>query len=235
MKALRFDIYGKFAHFKNPENNSYIEVTYEHITKPHLLGILGAIIGLNGRQQHRKIGYIEYWEKLKGCKISIVPHQARWKKHIDITTNTTGYANRDGDNQLLRRQYLNNPRWTIYVAQGDVKDEIWDRLIQNIIKGESVYPIFLGQTGNYANIENVKLIHLDRIELQDVEYCNSLFVYNNEKVMHEINGIFSKMMLPIGLDEKGLYIKRWICLTDCYVEFENNNFYKFKDNILSFL
>ena len=65
MEAIKFNLSGKLAHFKNPENNYYIEFTYGNIHKPALLGLLGAMIGLRGRKQAKNLGYIEYYKKLK--------------------------------------------------------------------------------------------------------------------------------------------------------------------------
>ena len=48
MKAIKFNLSGKFAHFKKPDVNSYAYFTYSHIHKVALLGILGAILGLKG-------------------------------------------------------------------------------------------------------------------------------------------------------------------------------------------
>lgn len=247
MKALMFDIGGKLAHFKNPENNYSIEVTYEQITKPHLLGILGAIVGLNGRQRHKDLGYIEYYEKLKGAMVSIVPHKAKWQKHIDNTTNTTGFANKDsykkdgkpctfGTTQTLTRQYLNNPKWTIYIIQANVSDDIWNTLTQNLLNGESEYPIYLGQTGCYANITNVKTIDVHDVKIEDIECCDSLFEYSKADIEIENGSLLSKLMLPVNLNEKGLYIKKWICFTDNFVEFKSlDNIKGFNEKILYFM
>lgn len=240
MKALKFDIGGKYAFFKNPENNKSIEVTYEHITKPHLLGILGCIVGLKGRQHHRKLGYIEYYEEFKGAMVSIVPHQPQFRKHIDDTTNTTGFTNKSSDKKsgatlTLRRQYLNNPMWTIYIQQGNVKDQLWNRLCNNVLKGLSVYPVYLGQTGCFAEINNTEIINLEDIELEDIEYCSSLFEYKLADIEIEKGGYLSKLMLPIGLNEKGLYIKQWLGFTDNFIEFSEGNFKKYAHSILNFI
>jgi CRISPR-associated protein Cas5h len=48
MKALSFNLSGNFAHFKKPDVNSYAYFTYSHIHKVALLGIIGAILGLEG-------------------------------------------------------------------------------------------------------------------------------------------------------------------------------------------
>ncbi len=78
MKAISFEISGKTAIFKKPDVNSYAYFTYNNIHKPALLGILGAIIGLDGytklydenrKAKEEKLGYNDgfpdYYEKLK--------------------------------------------------------------------------------------------------------------------------------------------------------------------------
>lgn len=108
MEALKFELFGKVAHFKNPESNIKIELSYENIPKTVIMGVLGALIGLRGRQHFKKLGYIEYWEELRDLKVSIIPGKPKWRKHIDNLNNSTGFGN-DGDMQNLNRQILKLP------------------------------------------------------------------------------------------------------------------------------
>ena len=46
MKAVSFNLSGKFAHFKKPDVNSNVYFTYSHIHKVALLRVFGAILRL---------------------------------------------------------------------------------------------------------------------------------------------------------------------------------------------
>lgn len=112
MKAISFEISGKTAIFKKPDVNSYAYFTYNNIHKPALLGILGAIIGLDGYtklyDENRKAkeeksgyndGFPDYYEKLKDLKVSIIPmtdkepNTGYFSKKIQTFNNSVGYAN----------------------------------------------------------------------------------------------------------------------------------------------
>lgn len=75
LKVLRFQLAGRTAFFKKPEVNTYGYFTYGMIHKVALLGIFGAILGYGGyTKQHRdKTDYPEFYEKLSGLKIAILP------------------------------------------------------------------------------------------------------------------------------------------------------------------
>ena len=77
MKAIKFNLSGKFAHFKKPDVNSYAYFTYSHIHKIAVLGILGSILGLKGYNQFepKEMKYPEFYEKLKDFKISKLYNQ----------------------------------------------------------------------------------------------------------------------------------------------------------------
>ena len=243
MKVLKFDIGGQNAFFKNPELNIALEVTYEHIPKTIILGILGAIIGLKGRMQERELGYIEWWEELKDVKVAIVPFQPKFRKFIDKSTNATGFANKDGMNQIITRQYLENPKWTIFIQSQNIKKELWNKLVSNIKNYTSEYPIYLGQTSHRAIIENVELIDIDIIDsYEEIEHCESILKYSdiyeveNEKYDEAKDRIFKRIdYMPIALNELSMYKIEKFVLTNCYISVNNGIFYRYKDSIISFI
>ena len=75
MEALRFTLSGKDAFFKKPEVNTYNYFTFGQIHKVVLLGMFGAILGYGGytKQYRDKTDYPEFYEKLSGLKIAILP------------------------------------------------------------------------------------------------------------------------------------------------------------------
>ncbi len=47
-KLISFDLQGDFGFFRKPDVNDGIQLGYNLIHKPSVLGLLGAIIGLQG-------------------------------------------------------------------------------------------------------------------------------------------------------------------------------------------
>ena len=110
MEILRFTLSGKSACFRKPEMNSYCYFTYGNIHKVALLGMFGAILGYGGYTQmqdfsrRKKKGgltesYPEFYERLEGLKLSILPDKGHKKgfipKKIQTFNNSVGYASRE--------------------------------------------------------------------------------------------------------------------------------------------
>lgn len=166
METLRFVLKGKTAFFKVPEVNTYYYFTYGNIHKPALLGLMGAILGYKGYgQEYEK--YPEYYEKLKDLKISIVPEKrdGHFIKKIQNFNNSVGYASREqGGNLIIREQWLEEPKWTIYVQ---LDSDESGKLANMILNKKCVYMPYLGKNDHIATIENECVISLD--EVVDIE------------------------------------------------------------------
>ncbi len=234
MECLKFNLNGRMAHFKNPENNIYIEFTFNNIHKPGLLGILGAVLGLDGRNQKEKNGCIEYFEKLKDIKVSIVP-QNLFEKFVDEINNSTGFAN-DGMVQQIRREYIKNPSWDIYLIKNNIDNKIWEELKENILNGISVYPLGLGGKKNSAKIINAELINIENAKLSNSMSIDSLILSDDvlcvgSKLGNKFDFRFKlEEYLPVSLNEIGLYEKSKILFTGNKVELKNNNNVYLTDN-----
>lgn len=244
MEALKFDLHGKVAHFKNPEYNLKVEISYDNIPKTVIIGILGSILGLRGRESARNLGYIEYWEVLKNTKIAIVPSKARWRKHIDELTNSTGFGNA-GENQIVRRQMLENVKWTIYILRDSLDDDKWTTLTNMLINRKSSYPIFLGKTECKARVGNVEVVTLDDIEKDDVEYCDSILLNSNVEEIenekceeHSLSSdelFLRKDYYPVEINEKGLYSIDKFTFTNSYISVKGGTYYKDNNLILNII
>jgi CRISPR-associated protein Cas5h len=246
MKSIKFDFYGRFAHFKNPENNIKIELSYENIPKTVLLGQLGAILGLRGKQQEKELGYLEFWEVLKNIKVAIVPHSHKWNKHIESFNNSTGFANtvnKVPSNQILRRQVLENVRWTIFILKDGIEEKYFNELYKMLSARKSKFPLYLGKNEFKARLGEVELVDLEKIDIQKVEKCDSLvlakFVESIEKEECEEHFIKDELFsrkdyTPIGYNKIGLYQLEKIIFTNSYLKISNGEFYENEDMILNF-
>jgi CRISPR-associated protein Cas5h len=192
MKALSFEISGKTAIFKKPDVNSYAYFTYNNIHKPVLLGILGAIIGLDGytklHDENRglkegKLGYNDgfpdYYEKLRDLKISIIPmtdkepNTGYFSKKIQTFNNSVGYASFElGGNLIVREQWLENPKWKIIILENETKE--YKKIKEYLLNKKAVYIPYLGKNDHFANIDFVKEINLEISK--DFKKIDSLFI-----------------------------------------------------------
>lgn len=177
METLKFNLSSNGAVFKKPHINT-VNLTYSHIHKIALLGLLGAIIGLKGHNLKEKEDvFPEFYEELKGLKISILPQAPFIPKTLKDITDTSGFSNKKAT-FVIQEQVLLNPKWTIYIQQGDVSDELYEKLKDMLLKNWAVYIPYLGRNHYQANIDNVEIINLELADLDEISSIDSLI---NEK------------------------------------------------------
>jgi CRISPR-associated protein Cas5h len=144
MKLISFDITADFAFFRKPDTNATINLSYNIIHRPVVLGILGAIIGLEGYGEKSKLP--QYYEKLRDVKVGIEPLSHEKGNYIKTNikySNTVGYANK-GTNFLTEELTLVNPMYRIYLLLNS--DDIYqNRLIHSIRNGCAEFIPYLGK------------------------------------------------------------------------------------------
>ena len=253
MKALSFEISGKTAIFKKPDVNSYAYFTYNNIHKPVLLGILGAIIGLDGYTKlydenrglkEGKLGYNDgfpdYYEKLKDLKISIIPlvKNGYFSKKIQTFNNSVGYASQElGGNLIVREQWLENPKWQIIILENDTEE--YKKIKEYLLNKKAVYIPYLGKNDHFANIDFVKEIGLsDNLYLDEGLYIDSLFIKNGKIDGYEKEGelpfIFQEVS-PISLQKDfHFYEYETLCFTNCELDEKPENCFSFENKNYAF-
>lgn len=253
MKALSFEISGKTAIFKKPDVNSYAYFTYNNIHKPALLGILGAIIGLDGYTKlydenrglkEGKLGYNDgfpdYYEKLKDLKISIIPlaKNGYFSKKIQTFNNSVGYASQEqGGNLIVREQWLENPKWQIIILENETEE--YKRIKEYLLNKKAVYIPYLGKNDHFANIDFVKEIGLsDNLYLDEGLYIDSLFIKNGKIDGYEKEGelpfIFQEVS-PISLQKDfHFYEYETLCFTNCELDEKPENCFSFENKNYAF-
>lgn len=235
-ETIKFELSGKTAFFRNPEVNKNCYFTYEQIHKIAVLGILGAIIGLNGYSaQDNNEDYPEFYEKLRNFKISIVPKTERgyFSKKIQKYNNSTGLASSErGGNLVETEQWLQDVKWDIYILKNETPE--YNKIKEYLLNSKCEYIPYLGRTDHYANIKNVKVLDM---ELSKTPECiNSLFIYLKEYMKFgadytpynddDIPYIYCEY-LPIELDKDNMYKNALFYYTNSYIEFNKqyNNIY----------
>ena len=143
-KLISFDLRADFGFFKKPDYNNGILLSYNMIHKPALLGILGAIIGLNGYS--KKGEFPEYYQRLKDLPIGIEPlnhEKGNFQKTTVKYSNTVGYANDDG-NLLIEEMMLIKPAYRCYLLT-DADNEDHQKLYEYLKTGQAEYIPYLGK------------------------------------------------------------------------------------------
>lgn len=188
-RAISFKLSGKNACFRKPDVNEYVYFTYNNIHKPALLGLLGAIVGYGGytklhdsNKDHKKgsskynDGYMEYYEKLKNLKVSIVPlaKNGYFSKKIQTFNNSVGYASSEaGGNLVVREQWLESPAWQILIL--DDKSDEFIKIEEYLLSKKATFIPYLGKNDHPATISKVFNVELCE---PTGRYVDSLFIKN---------------------------------------------------------
>lgn len=182
-ETIKFELSSRMAIIKKPESNE----TYYTYNFPHkimLLGILGAIIGLNGYNYYALKKYLgqsveelpEFYSKLKSLKIGIIPNirNENFNKKIQIFNNSVGYASKEeGNNLVVKEQWLENPSWDIYILN-DESDE-YRKIKEYLINKKCEYIPYIGKNDHFANIRNIEI---KNAEIKSHNYIDSIFDEN---------------------------------------------------------
>ena len=149
MKLISIDLNSNFGFFKKPDINDSIYLTYNMIHKPALLGLLGAILGLEGHKSYGKLPqYYDKLQKERKLKIGIEPiGKGQTNGNFEKTTvkynNATGHVNKNdygGATLNILEQILIKPAYRIYLEL-DENEELFKKL-KNY---EAVFIPYLGK------------------------------------------------------------------------------------------
>lgn len=207
MKSLRFTLSGPLACFRQPDVNAKVYFTYNNIHKVALLGMLGAVIGLSGYRNEKLHGqversYPEFYEVLSPMLVSVIPNSKNgyFSKKQQYFNNSVGYASKEeGGNLQVREQWLENPNWTIYLAQNELDDAVWNKLCNYLMNGQCVYIPYLGRNDFPAQIDDVQTVELSVSRSQRI---NSLFLYGGD--LSTLNGSDPSQFLFVETAPTGL-------------------------------
>ena len=236
-KILKFNINGPFAFFKNPEVNTYHYFTFNNIHKVAIMGIFGAALGLKGYNQQGDSRYPEFYEKLKGLEVAIVPKSPVCPvKKVQTFNNSTMFfnkgADKEGANLIVKEEWIENPSWDIYVKLNN-KNALHQELLECFIERNFKYVPYLGKNDHFANIENVEVFDLGDIETvkEDSFELNSFYL-RGDFIEADSLSLFDegdisfkyKESLPFGLNEHtNHYWYKTVEYCSGNVEFINKN------------
>lgn len=144
-KIVSFDIKADFGFLKKPDTNEPVYLTFNILHKPALLGILGAILGLEGFQESEKLP--AYYKALQELKVGIKPLQdekGNFQKTVIRYNNSVGYANLDGGTLIVDEQTLIAPNYRCYLLL-DSENELHEQLRNRLNRRQAEYLPYLGK------------------------------------------------------------------------------------------
>jgi len=198
IKLVSIDFKAQFGFLKKPDTNEGIYFTYNIIHKPALLGILGAIVGLEGYYQAyvKNKSFPQYWEKFESIKIAIEPlnsDKGTYNKTIVKYNNSVGYANLDGGTLIITEQILIAPNFRIYIKL-NLENEIEKQLYENLKNDISEFIPYFGKNDfqlwweNFFETENFT----ENFKPTEKFIIDSIFVKTSSDTLKE--------NIPIGFD-----------------------------------
>lgn len=246
-KIISFDIKADFGFLKKPDINEGIYLTFNMLHKPALLGILGAILGLEGYKEKDKLP--AYYMQLKNIKVGINPlgaEKGNFPKTVIQYNNGVGYASQEaGGNLIIKEQVLIKPAFRCYLYLN--KDHPHYMPLANCLKNhQAQYLPYLGKNEFSLWWENYRECDFEEFGYDGYYKISSIFL-KSDKVIREMVqkrsvSPFAKVTnqpqffyfeeLPIGFDEILMqYKKKKFVLTNFSLskELKLDGLYKLKD------
>jgi CRISPR-associated protein Cas5h len=206
-RLISFELQADFGFFRKPDVNEGLQLSYNMLHKPALLGILGAIAGLKGYAQ--KGQWPEYYTRLKDVPVGIEPlkhERGNFTKTAITYTNTVGYANADG-NLIVQESTLRSPAYRVYVLL-DEADEVQARLLTRIKNQEAEYVPYLGKNEFTAWWENVVEYTWEKFNAATEFAVSSLFIRNYPVQSQRLKPRFSPVARSVVNQGKFAYFER---------------------------
>jgi len=215
--VISFDLKSDFGFFRKPDTNEGVQLSYNMLHKPALLGILGAILGLSGYQKKGK--WPEYYEKLKNLRVGISPlenwhERGNFKRTVLTYTNGVGYANADG-NLIVTENILIAAAYQVYLLLDD-ENSLHQQLKERIQAGESVFIPYFGKNEMFVWWEpsSVKSFFVEEFQPENSFQIDSLFMKSSPVARQQagqdlffLDNLGSSdflyfEQLPVGFDEQ---------------------------------
>lgn len=160
-KLISVDLKALMGFFKKPDINEGVKkqlyLTFNMLHKPALLGILGAVLGLEGYGNSGE--FPEYLKMLEKVPVGIEPlnsDEGHYSKILIQYNNTTGFASQETDGILVvAEQVLLKPSFRCYLLL-NLNDELQNRLDTMLQKEEAEYLPYMGKNDFHAWWENYR-------------------------------------------------------------------------------
>lgn len=183
MKTYSFEMESQFGFFQWNKTKGDKRITNLFISKTDVLGVLGAIVGLDGYSQEyfKEVNNIEkgntFYQALGGLRVSILPLSKPELFEDHLIHRRAHHINKKGS-LMVYNYSLINPKYKIYFQQGEVNDDVFDNLIMYLSKGWAEYIPYAGKNTYPIDINKFKEEKLTE-DVAEKHIINSLFLEEN--------------------------------------------------------
>lgn len=204
MKGALIEISGNWAHFKKPETNNN-PLTHDFITKTALIGMIGAVLGIERRSQMRQL-FPRFSNALRyGVQILSPIKKESWAFKLRYADRPFMQVN----TRPVQMEFLKNPRFKIALALYDESDhEIagkFDDFLGAVEASEARFTPVLGLHNCPANLHF--LMRGDFVQAEG-EFVTKGFVVLPEKKPedgHQKIGRVEQDTFRVGVDRVPTY------------------------------
>lgn len=198
-KLISIDLKGDFGFFRKPDANNTINLSYNMLHKPALLGILGAIVGLEGYKE--KGVFPEYYLKLKTLKIGVAPigdDNGNFQKTIIKYSNTVGYANK-GTTFLTEEATLIKPAYRVFILINS-ENELESNLLEHLKNGTAEYIPYFGKNEHFAwwEKESFREYEFEKISSIDSSFSVNTIFEKSDNLSSKTEDFFDLLTMDMS-------------------------------------
>jgi CRISPR-associated protein Cas5h len=198
MKAIKFRLSGDYAHFKVPYTNNN-PLTYSFITKTALMGLIGAVIGIERKDMKRLFPLL-----CDNLKYSVAVN-GEFKKE-SISTYSCNLANYSKGRQTKvprPMEYVKNPDWDIYVVLSGNNTEVekvFENFCYNLENDIYIWRPTFGIKQCICNIDEVEFFETNKCSgdfktktfvVNIKEFSDKQIIYNDNIPTHQNDDWFN--------------------------------------------
>lgn len=178
---IAFDLWGDYAHFSHPAT-IYSSLSYPIPPKTTIMGLLGAIIGLN---EYENLGELKYSIKLNSPlkKKTIIFNGIKSALSSSMKLEL-GYQDASEKKQFYK-ELICNPNYTIYLNLSNLDKTFQDKIYTNIKEHKSVFTPYLGVNFCIADFKFKEIKSFNKVT--DKETYVSSFILEDSFIFEKDN------------------------------------------------
>lgn len=198
MRTLVFDIAGDYGQFKKPYS-PMSPVSYPVPPPPAVLGMLGAILGLDKDDYHQRLG----WDRVRVAVGLRAPLRV-FRAALNLLQTKDGtdafFRPRAGQNTHTQVpfEFLRDPCFRVYVAE--LAEPVADALADQLRSGRTAYTVALGLAPCLADVTWVGEWQAQPVSEHDWEARTAVPMTDGLQVYYEEGRRYHRLRIPAVMD-----------------------------------